>query len=221
MLALLQIILRLGLGLAGLATGSLDGQITIRNQDGTDKKDYSDVVVYLADVEAPVRGAPPRATIRQLNKQFAPKVLAIAAGTTVLFPNDDPIEHNVFSHSANADFDLGRFGPGPGKTYTFLKVGVSEIFCNVHKDMVSYVVVAPSSAYAVTSADGSFHLKQLPPGRHRLAIWARFARPRLAEAWVEIPAGAAAQLAFTVQEQLSSDPPHKNKLGVGYSPGYK
>ena len=137
------------------------------------------------------------------------------------FPNADLLEHNVFSHSANADFDLGRFGPGPGKVYTFAKVGVSEIFCNVHRDMVSYVVVAPSSVFAVTGPDGRFHIKQIPPGRHRLVIWGRFARPRFVEAWVDIPAGGAAQFVFEMQEQVEGDPPHKNKLGVGYNPGYK
>jgi plastocyanin len=207
------------LALGAVAPSAIEGQITVRKKDGTDKKDYSEVVVYLADVEAPVHGV--RAEIRQTNIQYSPKVLAIAVGTTVAFPNEDPIEHNVFSHSANADFDLGRFGPGLGKTFTFTTAGVTEIFCNIHKEMVSYIVVAPSSTFAVTGPDGSFHLKPVPPGRHKVAIWARWSRPRLTELWVDVPASGAAQLSYEVQERIDADPPHKNKQGVVYSPGYK
>jgi plastocyanin len=215
LLGLLQIVV----ALAVAATGSIEGKIAIRKKDGTSKEDRSSVVIYLADIDTKSENA--RAEIRQVNQQFSPRVLAVAAGTTVTFPNEDFVEHNVFSHSANAEFDLGRFGRGPGKSRVFDDIGVAEIFCNVHKEMVAYVVVTPSSAFAVSAPDGSFSIKQVPPGRHRLVIWERFARPRAIETWVDVRAGGTAQLNFAVQEQVEGELPHKNKFGVEYSPLYR
>jgi plastocyanin len=169
----------------------------------------------VADWDAPQPGT--RAEIRQKDREYVPRVLAVAAGTTVVFPNDDAIEHNVFSHSANADFDLGRFGKGPGKTQVFGKVGIAEIFCNVHKNMVAYVVVAPSRAFAVTRADGTFEIAGVPPGRHRVAIWERFGRPKLQEVAVDVAPAGIVKLDREITEQIDVDPPHKNKYGVDYS----
>ena len=95
---LLQLILALAVG----KTGTIEGKITVHKKDGSDKLDYSDVVVYVADVAEPPHPSPaPGATatpaeIRQRGRQFAPRVTAVAACTTVAFPNDDSPEHNVF-----------------------------------------------------------------------------------------------------------------------------
>lgn len=221
---LLQLILALAVG----KTGTIEGKITVHKKDGSDKIDYSDVVIYVADVAEPPHSSPAPAAaaiatgaeIRQRGRQFAPRVTAVAAGTTVAFPNDDSLEHNVFSHSANAEFDLGRFGRGPGKRQLFDKVGVAEIFCNIHKEMVSYIVVAPSGLFAVTGPDGSFSIKGVAPGRHRLVLWERFARPRAVELTVDVAATGSTAVQFDVREQLDGELPHKNKFGVGYTPIY-
>lgn len=216
MLGLLQWVLALAVGATG--TGTVTGKITVRKKDGTDKADYSEVVVYVADLQNKTPGAP--AEVRQINKQFMPRVLAISVGTRVGFPNEDILEHNVFSHSAIAEFDLGRFGRGLGKSRVFDTVGVAEVFCNVHKEMVSYIVVVPSSAFAITGKAGNFTIPQIPAGRHRLIVWERFARPRTVETSVEVLAGGTATLNLDLQEQVDSEPPHKNKFGVDYAPLY-
>ena len=203
------------LSLALAAPGTIRGQVTIQKKDGQDKRDYSEVVVYVADYEEPVRA---EVQIVQRNREYVPRVLPVAVGTEVSFPNADEIEHNVFSHSAIADFDLGRFGKGRSKAVRFEKVGVAEIFCNVHKNMVAYVVVAPNPAFAVTRADGAFELRGVPLGRHRLAIWERFAKPRLQEIEVDVATGGIARIApIAIREQSESDPPHKNKFGTDYT----
>jgi plastocyanin len=205
--------------IAGGGSGTVRGHLTIKRHDGSDKKDYSEVVVLIADVEG---GGPPgqKAEIRQRGKEFVPRVLAVAAGTTVSFPNDDKVEHNVFSHSAASDFDLGRFGKGSGKSRRFDKPGVAEIFCNVHREMVAYLVVAPGHAFAVTGPDGNYEIHGVPPGKHKVQLWERFARPRVQEEWVEVPAGGAADLSREIQEKIDADPSHKNKFGVDYSTVY-
>jgi plastocyanin len=47
--------------------------------------------------------------MNQKNKEFVPDLLAICAGSTVSFPNLDPIFHNVFSLSRPREFDLGNY----------------------------------------------------------------------------------------------------------------
>src|SRR5437899_131926 len=99
-MSLIWVIVALAIG----APGTISGKITIKKKDGSDRRDYSEVVVYVADVDAPAAGE--HAQIQQKKEQFVPRVLAVAVGTEVAFPNADHVEHNVFSHSATADFDL-------------------------------------------------------------------------------------------------------------------
>ena len=212
-------IARLLLALLLAAPGTIRGKITIKKKDGSDKKDYSEVVVYVSDVEQ--REPQARAEILQKDRTFVPRVLAVAVGSQVAFPNADGIEHNVFSHSENAEFDLGRFGKGAGKPYKFDKQGVAEIFCNIHKNMVAYVVVTPSKLAAVTGADGSFEITGVPPGKHKVMIWERFAKPKFQEVTVDVPAGGVAKLSHPISEAIEADPPHKNKFGTDYPTTYK
>lgn len=201
------------------APGTIAGTVTVKAKTGAEKADRSEVVIYLADVSQPASGA--RAAIRQEGRQFIPRVLVVAAGTEVDFPNHDGEEHNVFSHSAAADFDLGRFGQGRSKARVFSDPGVVEIFCNVHKEMIAYLVIAPSRFATVTGPDGRFELEGVPPGSHRLVVWERFARPRVRELQVDVPAGHKVDVPLTVNEQIDTEPPHKNKQGVDYPAGYR
>ena len=88
--------------------------------------DYSGVVVWLE----PLSGAPvlsvtaPHAEMIQKNKTFTPHVLAITVGTTVDFPNYDPIFHNAFSNYNGQIFDIGLYPPGTTRSIAFRREGV-------------------------------------------------------------------------------------------------
>ena len=78
--------------------------------------DTSELYVYVDNFRGPpVRGK--AVEIKQENKQFIPRVQVVPVGTTVSFPNLDPIFHNVFSNSPRNGFDLGsyRAGDRPGR----------------------------------------------------------------------------------------------------------
>jgi len=73
-------------------------------------------VVYAERLDT---AAPSRAgsyTIVQRGKAFLPRVLAVPLGSSVAFPNEDPIFHNVFSLSMPQPFDLGLYRSGAAKT---------------------------------------------------------------------------------------------------------
>jgi plastocyanin len=130
-------------------------------------------VVYL---ETAPRGAfedaeRPRATLDQRNQTFVPYVLAVIVGTTVDFPNNDRTYHNVFSFSKTRRFDLGRYGRGQSKSLRFDEPGVVRVFCEIHSHMSAFVLVFAHRYFAVTDAEGRYHIDDVPPGTYTVVAW--------------------------------------------------
>ncbi len=138
-------------------------------------------VVYAADLPDEVAPPQARATMRQLHLTYSPSVLPVLQGTTVDFVNQDATAHNVFSPSPPA-FDLGTFGDGT-RSFPFRAPGPHVILCNVHLEMVAWVLVLRNPFFASVDEDGRFSLK-LPEGRHLLVLW----RPREPELTREVDA---------------------------------
>jgi len=202
--------LTLSIGLSAAAPAAEVQGVVRPNVAGAPKADRSGIVVFVADVPLPP-GKRPDAQMAQLGKQFTPQVLAVPVGTRVAFPNRDPIEHNVFSRSPHGSFDLGRYGEGGAKSHLFDQPGVVDVYCNVHSTMVGHVVVVPGP-WAVTGPDGRFVISGVPPGRHQLVVWDRFAQPTVLRRLIDVPGGA---LAIDLSEN-ASEPPHENKFGGTY-----
>jgi plastocyanin len=130
-------------------------------------------VVYL---ETAPRGAfdhreEPRAKLDQRNEAFAPHVLAIVAGTTVDFPNNDETYHNVFSLSPTKSFDLGRYAAGRSKSVRFDRPGIVRVFCDIHSHMSAFILVFAHRYFAVTDDDGRYRLDNVPPGAYTVVAW--------------------------------------------------
>ncbi len=134
-------------------------------------KQHANAVVWLeARTPLPKKGGP-RPILDQRNLRFAPRVLAVQAGTTVEFPNSDRVFHNVFSFRDGKKFDLGIYPVGAKKLVEFDKPGVSRLFCNIHPQMAAYVVAVDSPYYAVSREDGTFTLPAVPPGTYTYVAW--------------------------------------------------
>ena len=145
-------------------TGVIKGTITIGG------KPTSDVVV---SVDGVVLGKPEtkRALVDQREMKFIPRVSAVLVGTTVDFPNNDKVWHNVFSTSEPKKFDLGLYPAGQSRSVTFDKPGVVKILCNVHPSMEAFVVVKNHPYFAVPDSRGNYSLKDIPLGKYRVEIW--------------------------------------------------
>ena len=126
------------------------------------------------DAQAP---APRRIVLDQRNLQFAPRVLAVRTGTTVEFPNNDRVFHNVFSFRDGKKFDLGLYPIGSVKHVEFDKAGISRLFCNIHPQMAAYVIAVDSPYFAVSDDDGRFVLPEVPAGTHTYRAWRAGASP--------------------------------------------
>src|SRR5687768_2795793 len=131
----------------------------------------ANVVVWLEAPDAPLPGEAKKVVLDQRQLKFSPQVLAVRAGTAVLFPNNDRVFHNVFSFHHGKVFDLGLYPVGDSKVVRFDKPGLSRIFCNIHPNMAAYVFAVDSPYFAVTDNDGAFVLPAVPSGRHTYHAW--------------------------------------------------
>lgn len=139
------------------------------------------VVVWLEGVPLPpdaaaADGRPP-ARMEQRGERFVPRVLAVTRGSTVSFPNADPIYHNVFSLSGARTFDLGRYPRGEAKSVRFDRAGIVQVFCHIHSDMRAVVLVLDTPAFTSPGADGRYALDGVPPGDYTLVAWHERATP--------------------------------------------
>jgi hypothetical protein len=112
-----------------------------------------------------------RAEIRQRNETFVPRVVAVPVGSDVLFPNDDPFYHNVFSLSRVKAFNLGRYPQGTSRRVHFDKPGIVKVFCEIHSHMTATVMVFDHPWFAVPDEDGRFELLSVPAGARHITAW--------------------------------------------------
>ena len=155
-------------------------------------KPVEDAVVSLT----PVSGAAPAlpattAVMDQVDKEFVPRVLAVAVGAAVRFPNRDNIKHHVYSFSTPKKFELPLYSGTPASPVIFDKPGVVVLGCNIHDWMVGYVYVLTTPYFAKSAADGRARIPDVPAGAWEARVWhprMRVPPEKTAQA-VTLPAG--------------------------------
>jgi hypothetical protein len=145
-------------------------------------------------------------------KEFVPRVLVIPRGSRVRFPNEDPILHNVFSVSSPNQFDLGVYKGTPGKEKRFEQPGLVRVFCNVHHDMVAYILVINTPYHGAPDAGGDFALSGLPRGPGKLTVWHEQSDLKTID--VELPQKGSLAVGLELVRPLI--PSHLNKSGESY-----
>jgi plastocyanin len=194
-----------------------DSQVAAVNR----QKDFSGVVVYAQPLGGQV--PPPavaHATMLQKGKMFTPHILPVMAGTTVDFPNSDPIFHNAFSSYNGQIFDVGLYPPGTSRSVRFIRLGVLRVFCNIHPTMSAIILVLNTPYFAKTTKSGSFEMN-VPPGEYELNIFHERAteqelsglarRVIVSEPVFRVPPIMVSEAGYLVA-------PHKNKYGHDYPP---
>jgi plastocyanin len=178
----------------------------------------NETLVWLepANGKAPAAKRPATFQMATQRKSLVPHVLAVPAGSTITFPNDDPISHNLFSLSAANAFDLGLYRKGAGKTHKFEAPGVVNVYCNVHPNMSAVVHVMSSPYYAFADGAGNYAIADVPPGKYRLIAWNE--QGGSSESTVEISgSGAVAgNVNVTLDSRNYREAQHLNKVGKPY-----
>ena len=160
----------------------------------------ANVYVYIKS-GAPDSTAPASAPVvlDQKGCRYTPHVLALQQGGTVEFRNSDPTMHNVHtmpSQAGNASVDVSEPPMGqPQRTRFNSPETMLPVRCNNHPWMQALLNIAPNPYFAVSAADGSFTIPNLPPGNYTLAA----VHEKLGEQDVTITVGAkaTARAAFT------------------------
>ena len=145
-------------------------------------KSVANIAVYI-DAIPGKKFDPPvaHATVDQRNQTFIPRTLVISRGTTVDFLNSDHVAHNVYWPSISGNkalrHSLTIVSPGHAKSFQFDNLGTAQLFCNLHPEMAGYIVVVPTPYFALTAYDGSFTIKDVPPGTYTLKTWSEDGKP--------------------------------------------
>lgn len=144
--------------------------VTVTDQAGLP---VADAVVMLEPAAGQGVGTwqPPDPVMAQRGVLFEPFVLPVRVGATVSFPNLDDIRHHVYSFSPARRFELRLYGKDETKTEVFDKSGVVALGCNIHDNMLSYILVTAHPVYATTDAAGRARFAGLPPGQWMTFAW--------------------------------------------------
>lgn len=159
--------------------------------------------------------SPSTFTMTTRGKVLLPHVLAIPVGSTVNFPNEDPISHNLFSLSSPNNFDLGLYRTGAGKSHTFATPGTINVYCNVHPNMSSVIQVMSTPYYGFADAAGNFTLSDVAPGKYEVVAWNE--QGGVAHAGtIEVGSAAVPPVALTIDTRNFRLTNHTNKNGKPY-----
>jgi plastocyanin len=145
-------------------------------------KSAENIAVYIDAIPGKKFNSPvEHATVDQRNQIFTPHTVVILRGTTVDFLNSDHVAHNVYWPSVGSNkalrHSLTIVSPGQKKSFQFDNLGTAQILCNLHIEMLGYVVVVPTPYFALTGNDGTFTIKDVPPGTYTLKTWSEDGKP--------------------------------------------
>ncbi|HEY1661956.1 MAG TPA: carboxypeptidase regulatory-like domain-containing protein [Verrucomicrobiae bacterium] len=208
-----------------LAAGTIVGNVHAEGKPGTDansaaaggayanrkyqfvqKVDYADMHDFIVYIDGPIVTNSVSSTnvvsvstrrVVQHSAMFTPHVLPILVGTTVEWPNNDDIFHNVFSSSDAKSFDLGLYkGSPPEKRVTFDKPGRVDVFCSIHQDMHCIILVMENPYFSSTDDDGNYKITDVPPGVYKLKAWHERLPPDEKE--ITVPTNGEVKVDFTL-----------------------
>lgn len=158
------------LGLAALACALQAAAVSIEVRDDGDRP-LAGAVVFLESAQARRQVRPlAQAEMGQAGKQFVPQVLVVPVGTAVDFPNRDTVRHHVYSFSPAKKFELKLYIGTPANPVVFDRSGIAVLGCNIHDQMVGWIVVVETPYYAMSDAQGRAVI-DAPPGSYRLRSW--------------------------------------------------
>lgn len=191
------------------ARASSDGlDVTVVDRDG---RPIPEVAVYAVPADGAVNtpAADLVATMDQRGLAFVPHILIVQTGTLVEFPNSDDVLHHVYSFSPAKRFELPLYAGSVHAPLKFDMSGLVTLGCNIHDDMLGYILVVDTPYFDSTEGTGTVHLEGLPHGDYFVHIWTPRQRPDRLPEPVRVQVGAGGQsVSFQIVDKLY--PPHEH-----------
>jgi hypothetical protein len=132
-------------------------------------------------------------------------MVVVPVGSTVSFPNSDPIFHNVFSLSRVRKFDLGFYPEGQTRLVKFDKPGVVQVYCHLHPDMNAAILVVPNAWYTRPDEKGAFAFSGIPIGTYQMVVWHKAAGFFRKE--IQVSEGTPTKVSMEIPLELSEPRP--------------
>ena len=139
-----------------------------------------EAVVYIAKIKAG-KAFPEKLTkpfkLDQHNCAFHPFLGAMANGQKLDVVNSDPVLHNIHTYeqigrAKRTVFNVSQPDKGTIVKKVKLRRGTSmKIECDAHDFMHGFMFVAKNPYFAVVKDDGSYAIKDVPPGKYTLKVW--------------------------------------------------
>ena len=140
----------------------------------TDGK-LANVFVYLkgGPVEKYTFPQSPEATLDQNGCRYIPHVIGLQVNQMLKITNSDKATHNIHpTPKSNAEWNESQPAGTPPKDKSFSrKETLIPVKCNIHPWMKAYIGVLEHPFFAVTGADGSYTIENVPPGDYTIVFW--------------------------------------------------
>ena len=193
--------------------------VGVTDRDG---QPVGDVVIYATKngVDDVQRPHPITAVMDQIDTNFVPHILIAQAGALIEFPNSDTISHHVYSFSEARPLELPLYKGTTHPALLFDVPGLVILGCNIHDDMLGYIIVVDTPYFSKSNVDGQAELVGLAPGDYSIHVWT----PRLREN--SLPPALHIVLIDAEERQISVQftekllPPHASYSGGLSRPVY-
>lgn len=146
---------------------------------------------------------------------YKPHVLGIQTGQKLSITNSDPTTHNIHpTPKVNPEWNQTQAqGAAPiEKTFNRAEILI-PVKCNQHPWMKAYIGVMKNPFYAVTKEDGSYEIKNVPPGNYTVVAWQEKG-PQEKTMQVTVGPKASATADFTLSGGATASSMQKGSLEV-------
>ena len=142
----------------------------------------AETFVYLKSVPGNFAAPAAPAVLDQVNCEYSPYIMGVQVRQTIQVKNSDKGLHNVHvtpaTGSANPESNKAQMMGQPAINYSFTSPEIFLRFkCDVHAWMNAYVSVLPHPFFAVSKADGTFTIKNVPAGTYTIEAVHRKTHP--------------------------------------------
>jgi len=162
-----------------------------------DGKALANVLVRIKNPPAGAKAPTDPVVVDQHDCTYQPRVQGAVEGQKIMIKNSDGTMHNIHAYAGTKTLFNTPQQPKAAPLEKEAKAtDVVKLQCDVHPWMRGYVIYSKSPHFAVSGEDGSFEIKDVPPGKYTVEAWHEKLGTQTAELTVEEGKPADPKLAF-------------------------